>query len=176
MGSVFEFTQRIFPPGLMKPGMTKEEFGKLFERRLREFEEGGFLEETKLPPIRGEEEFLRKLAYHKRNDELMVVKYWKKGCMPCLSKAEMYKEVEQWMNEDRPGAAFYSIDIHHKDNLDLSERQLVDGTPSIQKYWNCQQVGGEVRVNEKQSFMENIKATIASCMAGKCPTNTEPEM
>eukprot|EP01063_Lacrimia_lanifica_P018645 TRINITY_DN25550_c0_g1_i1.p1 TRINITY_DN25550_c0_g1~~TRINITY_DN25550_c0_g1_i1.p1 ORF type:complete len:199 (+),score=92.53 TRINITY_DN25550_c0_g1_i1:72-599(+) len=173
--SVMEFMQRIFPPGSMTPGMTKDDFAKIFADRLRAFEEGGFLEKTGMTPIHGEDDFLRRLGYHAQRKELMVVKYWKHGCIPCLSKAEMMKNVEQWCVNDHPGAAFYSIDIYHKDNLKLSDRQQVDGTPSIQKYFDYQQVGGEVRVSSEAGFKKNLLDTLHACLDGKCPRNMEPE-
>ena len=59
--------------------------------------------------------------------------------------------------------------------IPLQERQLVDGTPAIQKYWNGRQVGGEVRVNDKASLIDNMMETLTSCQENRCPTNTEPE-
>eukprot|EP01061_Rhynchopus_euleeides_P029983 TRINITY_DN4968_c0_g1_i1.p2 TRINITY_DN4968_c0_g1~~TRINITY_DN4968_c0_g1_i1.p2 ORF type:complete len:177 (+),score=78.80 TRINITY_DN4968_c0_g1_i1:119-649(+) len=173
--STFEFMQRLFPPGSVSPDISKEEFSKEFERRLEKLENSGFLEENGLPKIEGEDELARKLAYHKQRQELVVIKYWKRGCIPCLSKAEMFKEVERWMLAEKPQSVFYSIDIRHPLNRDLADRQLVDGTPSIQKYWGGRQVGGEVRVNDQPSLMKNIMTTVAQCMENSCPRSPDPE-
>ena len=118
--STMALMQRLFPPGSITPGMSKDEFSKEFDRRLKAMEEGGFLSDTALPKIEGEEDLVRKLALHKARGEMVVVKYWKRGCIPCLSKAEMFKEAEQQMLEERPGSVFYSVDIHSPNNRDLA--------------------------------------------------------
>ncbi|KAJ9450863.1 hypothetical protein DIPPA_14805 [Diplonema papillatum] len=44
-----DFLQR----SAMAPGMSKDDFRKVFDQLLRDFEEGGFLEQTHLPGIVG---------------------------------------------------------------------------------------------------------------------------
>ncbi|KAJ9450864.1 thioredoxin [Diplonema papillatum] len=170
-----DFLQRIFPASAMTPGMSKDDFRKVFDQRLRDFEEGGFLEQTHLPGIVGQDDFLRKLALHSNRNELMVIKFWKRSCIPCLSKAEMYKGVEQTLLKENAGIVLYSINIHDPANTQLADQQLVDGTPSLQKYWDYRQVGGEVRVGSRDGFLDNINATYKACQQGKCPTSMEPE-
>ncbi|KAJ9450867.1 hypothetical protein DIPPA_14801 [Diplonema papillatum] len=45
-----DFLQRIFPASTMTPGMSKDDFRKVFDQRLWDFE-GGFLQQTHLPGI-----------------------------------------------------------------------------------------------------------------------------
>ena len=118
--STFDFMQTLFPPGSVSPDISKEDFAKEFDRRIKQLEGSGFLTKNGLPKIEGEEELTRKLAFHASQKQMVMIKYWKRGCIPCLAKAEMFKEVEGWILDNNPGCAFYSVDIKDPVNYDLS--------------------------------------------------------
>eukprot|EP01060_Flectonema_neradi_P031144 TRINITY_DN4653_c0_g3_i2.p1 TRINITY_DN4653_c0_g3~~TRINITY_DN4653_c0_g3_i2.p1 ORF type:complete len:179 (+),score=21.27 TRINITY_DN4653_c0_g3_i2:51-587(+) len=172
MGSMtMEFMAKIYPPQEMDPTLSREHYMKEFQRRLDAYESSAEFEGTKIHPLYGETSFLQKLAYHKKRNELVVVKFWKKGCIPCHARANMFKDTEKWLLDKNPGAVFYSIDIHHPENRGLEKRQLIEGTPHIQKFWNGKQVGGDVQASSKDSLISNLLSTLSSCLMGKPPTN-----
>ena len=110
---------KIYPPQQMDPNMTREQYTREFQRRLDAYENSSEFEGTKIHPIVGENAFIQKLTYHKKRNELVVVKFWKNGCIPCHARANMFKDTESWLLEKKPGAVFYSVDIHHPENRAL---------------------------------------------------------
>src|SRR5688572_17543611 len=97
-----QLMRRIFADRPMPPqGTSKEDFHKFFDDAVREFEEGGYLDSVKFTPIASDEEFAETLRRHK--NELVVVKFWKRGCIPCLAYGEMFKAAEQkYKDEGKP--------------------------------------------------------------------------
>eukprot|EP01062_Namystynia_karyoxenos_P044483 TRINITY_DN32799_c0_g1_i1.p1 TRINITY_DN32799_c0_g1~~TRINITY_DN32799_c0_g1_i1.p1 ORF type:complete len:209 (+),score=84.83 TRINITY_DN32799_c0_g1_i1:80-628(+) len=140
--------------------------------------EAAFNPTVKLPEIRGEQQLVETLAKHP--DQLVVVKYWKQQCIPCLAYGDMYKRAEGWFKSEtvrqgKQGIVFYSVNIKDRENLEMSDRQLVEGTPTIQKFWNGRQVGGEVQCMELNNFCRNTWDTWQSCLRGRCPADNGPE-
>lgn len=121
---------------------------------IKEFEESGFLESTRLPAIRNEDEFLEKLEQHK--DDLMVIKYWKHGCLPCLSIAEMVKEAEKKCIETGKKIFWYSVDSRSPLSKDLIDYQLISGTPTIQTFHGQRQVGKEIRTTHLEELLREV--------------------
>ena len=158
MSAVQSLLQRIFKDKVVPTDASKEEFHAFFESAVKDFEASGFLEENKLPVITSEEEFQQKLFEHRH--ELMVVKYWKRNCIPCLSFAEMYKAAEKQCADDKIPVHFYSVDIKEKPNRERVDFQMVDGTPTLQKFHNFRQVGGEIQETRLGGVMKDIKASL----------------
>ncbi|KAG8344928.1 putative Thioredoxin [Trypanosoma vivax] len=134
-----------------------------FPKWIREFEDGGFIEATKLPAIRSEDEFLRKLVEHR--DEVMVIKYWKHGCIPCLSFAEMYKQVSEQCKKDKRRIVWYSVDTKDINTRSLVDYQLVGGTPTIQTFSGLKQVGSEIRATNAEDLMKELSLREAALYA-----------
>ena len=164
--SPLHILRRIFQSKPIPDGLSKDQLVEFMDHALTEFEDSGFLEQTKLMPIQSEEEFIQKLQEH-RND-LMVIKFWKRKCIPCLSTAEMYKIAEQHFAARQEGEKgdcrkqvhFYSVDIKSPSTQSLVRYQMVEGTPTIQTFHNCQQVGSEIQATTLQKVVEQINARI----------------
>nr|CCC94229.1 conserved hypothetical protein [Trypanosoma congolense IL3000] len=127
---------------------------KNFPKWIDEFEKSGFLEATKLPPIRSEDEFLRKLIEHK--NEVMVIKYWKHGCIPCLSLAEMYKQVAERCKNENRRIVWYSVDTKDVNARSLVDYQLINGTPTVQTFSGLKQVGKEIRATTAEDLLKEL--------------------
>ncbi len=96
--------QKIFAGKDIPPGLGKEEFQKFMDQSVHEFEEGGYLAANALTPIYGgEEAFID--ALDASEADVVLVKYWKRRCLPCLSFAEMYKEAEGYFVQERVESA-----------------------------------------------------------------------
>lgn len=152
--------RRIFADRPVDQNMTSEEREKFIRTSIpqwiNEFEESGFLESTGLPSIKSEEEFLAKLREHKNS--LMVVKYWKHGCLPCLSIAEMIKEAEKKSSESGKRIVWYSIDTHLPSAKNLIDYQLISGTPTLQTFSGQKQVGKEIRTTSLDELLREVYA------------------
>lgn len=151
--------RRIFADRKRPADLTDEQYDAYLQQQfptwITEFENNGFLEATKLPPISSEDELLSKL--HQHRDQLVVLKYWKHGCLPCLSMAEMYKDAEkQTLDPSHPlykKVVWYSVDTKAAPNKEVVDYQMVNGTPSIQTFLGGRQVGSEIRATQLTDLM-----------------------
>lgn len=152
--------RRIFGDRKLPENLSNEEYDaymqKNFPTWIQEFENGGFLEKTKFPPIRSEEELIEKLHEHK--DDLMVIKFWKHGCIPCLSFAEMYKEAEERCQQSGQRVFWYSVDSKAVGTRQLVDYQLIAGTPTVQTFCGQKQVGNEIRSTNIDDLMKELKS------------------
>ncbi|CAD2217718.1 hypothetical protein ADEAN_000519800 [Angomonas deanei] len=164
MASPQNIIRRIFGDRKLPENLSNEAYDKLMQEQfpqwIKEFEEGGFLEKTKMTPIASEEEFLSKLQEHE--NDLMVIKYWKHGCIPCLSMAEMLKETEavcqQKYGKEGPGRiVWYSVDTKKISSRQLVDYQLVSGTPMVQTFTGLRQVGDEVREMNTADVLKELE-------------------
>ncbi len=150
--------KRIFGSRKLPENMSDAEYDVFmqtnFKKWITEFEEGGFLEQTKLPPIRTEEELIDKLIQHE--NDLLVIKYWKHGCIPCLSVAEMYKEAQTLCMKTGKKVVWYSVDSKLAESRDMVDYQLISGTPTVQMFHKMKQVGDEVRATRIEDLMKVI--------------------
>lgn len=150
-----QLMRRIFADKQMPPeGTPKEEFHKFFDNAVKEFEEGGYLDKVKLAPIASDDELCEVLRRHK--NELVVVKFWKRGCIPCLAYGEMFKTAEKQFQDDGKPVRFFSVDTHAPLCKDLARYQLVDGTPTILTFHGSRQVGDEIKEVSLASFMKVV--------------------
>lgn len=160
MSQTQNLIRRIFGSRTLPQNLSDEEYDKYmhenFPKWMKEFEDSGFLEQTKLPAIKSEEELLEKLQEHK--DELMVLKYWKHGCIPCLTFAEMYKEASELCKRSGKRIVWYSVDTKAVSTRQLTEYQLISGTPTIQTFLGQKQVGGEIRATSIDDLMKELDA------------------
>lgn len=129
-------------------------FQELLPKWIKEFEDNGFLEATKLESIKDEDEFVQKLQEHK--DDLMIIKYWKHGCIPCLSVAEMVKEAEAKSKSNGKKVFWYSVDTHSSLAKNLVNYQLISGTPTIQTFTGLRQVGQEIRPSSTDELLTEV--------------------
>lgn len=150
--------RRIFANRKIPENLSNEEYDAFlqsnFLKWITEFEQGGFLEQTKLPAIQSEEDFIEKLQEHK--DDLMVIKFWKHGCIPCLSLAEMYKSVAEQCARDGKRVYWYSVDTKSPEARELVDYQLVVGTPTLQTFSGERQVGNEIRATNADDLVREI--------------------
>eukprot|EP00759_Apiculatamorpha_spiralis_P050420 PhF_6_TR4725/c0_g1_i1/m.6540 len=158
MSAVQSILQRIFANKPIPHDATKEEFRLFFDAAVKDFEDSGFLDQTKFPPILTEEEFEKKLYDHR--NQLMIVKFWKKNCIPCLSTAEMFKAAEQQCIDEKAPVVFYSVNIKEKPSRPLVDYQMVQGTPTIQKFYQFRQLGTEVQETKLSGFMKDVHRTL----------------
>ncbi|CAM40680.1 conserved hypothetical protein [Leishmania braziliensis MHOM/BR/75/M2904] len=162
MSMTQNIVRRIFGDRKLPENLSTEEYDKYmqdnFPKWMKEFEDGGFLEKTKLPPIKSEEEFIAKLQEHK--DELMVIKYWKHGCIPCLTFAEMYKEAAERCTKAKKKVVWYSVDTKAVSTRQLIDYQLISGTPTIQTFTGRKQVGNEIRAVNTEELLEELDKRI----------------
>lgn len=147
---------RIFAGKTIPEGLGKEEFHAFVDQAVAEFEESGFLNAHSHPPIRNEDDFLAKLEDHK--DDLMVIKFWKKGCLPCLSMAEMYKVA----SEQNKRIVFYGVNTKDPEAAQLVANQMVEGTPTIQTFTACQQVGTDIQEVQLSKFLGALESRLPS--------------
>eukprot|EP00331_Platyophrya_macrostoma_P015387 CAMPEP_0176473856 /NCGR_PEP_ID=MMETSP0127-20121128/42582_1 /TAXON_ID=938130 /ORGANISM="Platyophrya macrostoma, Strain WH" /LENGTH=148 /DNA_ID=CAMNT_0017868985 /DNA_START=313 /DNA_END=759 /DNA_ORIENTATION=- len=126
-----------------------------FPKWITEFEQGGFLEKTKLPPIADEDALVDVLMSVPKED-LVVIKYWKHGCVPCLSFAEMYKAAEQMCLAEQKRIHWFSVDTKSPAAKGLVDYQIVDGTPTIQTFRGGRQVGSEIRATQIDELMREL--------------------
>lgn len=150
--------RRILADKPMNQDMTSEEREKFIHESvpqwIKDFEESGFLETTSLPSIKSEDDFLVKLREHK--DDLMVIKYWKHGCLPCLSIAEMVKEAERRTSESGKKIFWYSVDTRSSLTKKLIDYQLISGTPTLQTFSGQKQVGKEIRTTNIDELLKEV--------------------
>lgn len=160
MSATQNIIRRIFGDRRLPENLSNDEYDKYMQENfpvwIREFEDGGFLEKTKLPAIQSEEEFIDKLQEH-RND-LMVVKFWKHSCVPCLSFAEMYKEAAERCAREGRRIVWYSVDTKALSSRQLIDYQLISGTPTLQTFKDLKQVGKEIRLTNVDDLMKEVKA------------------
>jgi thiol-disulfide isomerase/thioredoxin len=154
-----QLMRRIFANRTMPPeGTSKEEFHKFFDAAVTDFENSGFLDATKFTPIASDEELEEVLRKHK--DELVVVKFWKRGCMPCLAFGEMFKAAEKQYADAGKPVKFFSVDTKADDCRDLARYQLVDGTPTILTFHKYRQVGEEIKETSLETFTRAVNQRI----------------
>lgn len=150
--------RRIFGDRKLPENLSSDEYDKYmhdnFPKWMKEFEDGGFLEKTKLPPIKSEEELIAKLQEHK--DDLMVIKYWKHGCIPCMTFAEMYKEAAEKCAQENRRIVWYSVDTKALSTRQLIDYQLISGTPTIQTFTGRKQVGNEIRAVNLEELLAEL--------------------
>ena len=147
--------RRMFANKQMPPeGTPKDEFSKFFDETVKEFEDGGYLESIKFEPLTSDADLTEKLRLHR--DELVVVKFWKRGCIPCLAFGEMFKTAEKTLLDEHKPVRFFSVDTQQQSCKDLARFQLVEGTPTILTFHNYRQVGGEIKEPTLASFMTAI--------------------
>jgi thiol-disulfide isomerase/thioredoxin len=157
--------RRIFANRPMPPeGTSKEEFHKFFDAAVTDFEEGGYLDTVKLTPIGSDEELERVLRANK--DDLTVVKFWKRGCMPCLAFGEMFKAAEKHYQDTGRPVKFYSVDTKAPGCSDLARYQLVDGTPTILTFHKYRQLGEEIKETSLESFTAVVDKRIPQPQQG----------
>eukprot|EP00672_Neobodo_designis_P020832 CAMPEP_0174827332 /NCGR_PEP_ID=MMETSP1114-20130205/645_1 /TAXON_ID=312471 /ORGANISM="Neobodo designis, Strain CCAP 1951/1" /LENGTH=157 /DNA_ID=CAMNT_0016060965 /DNA_START=50 /DNA_END=523 /DNA_ORIENTATION=- len=155
-----QLMRRIFANRQMPPeGTSKEEFHKFFDEAVRDFEDGGFLDTVKFTPIASDEELEDVLR--KNKDDLTVVKFWKRGCMPCLAFGEMFKAAEKHYQETGKRVKFYAVDTKAPGCTELARYQLVDGTPTILTFRGYRQVGEEIKETSLAAFTAAIDARLA---------------
>lgn len=156
--------RRIFGDRKLPENMSDEAYDAFmhanFPTWITEFENSGFLEQTKLPPIRDEDELVDTLMRYP--DDLVVLKYWKHGCLPCLSFAEMYKAVEQKCVQEGKRIRWFSVDTKAADAKELVDFQLVDGTPTIQTFLRGKQIGHEIRSVQLEELMATLEQRLAA--------------
>ena len=169
--------KRIFGNRDIPQDLSPEDQNKFisenFPKWVTEFETSGFLDRTKLPPISSEGEFIQKLQEHK--NDLLVIKYWKHGCIPCLSLAEMYKNAEEYyhaeskkreevdkkdpssMKGEAPcSVVFYSMDTKAMTNKGHVEFQMILGTPAVLTFRHYKQWGKDIEAMNLKEFMREI--------------------
>ena len=156
------FGDRKLPEGLSDEEMDKY-FSSNFPQWVTEFEEGGFLEKTHVPPVEGEDDLLTKLR--DTRDGMMVIKYWKRGCIPCLATSEMYKEAEERARAESRPYSFYSVNIKDEQCKEMVENQLVEGTPTFQAFCNNKQMGDEIKEMNFGAFWGKLEERFAQCKA-----------
>lgn len=160
MSQTHNIIRRIFGDRSLPQNLSDEEYDKYmqenFPKWMKAFEDNGFLEQTKLPAIKTEEELLEKLQEHK--NDLVVVKYWKHGCIPCLTFAEMYKEASERCKRDGKRIFWYSVDTKAVSTRQLTEYQLISGTPTVQTFLGQKQVGDEIRATNIDDLMKEVYA------------------
>ena len=147
------FGSRTLPTNLSDAEMDKY-FNSNFPKWTAEFEESGFLDEVKVPAIDGEDDFLEKLRQHR--DDLLVIKFWKRGCIPCLALSEMFKAAEKQCASDGRRVVFYSVDTKSPLAKELVSNELVDGTPTFQAYKGYRQIGDQIRETNLKAFLEQV--------------------
>ncbi|KEG07921.1 hypothetical protein DQ04_08471020 [Trypanosoma grayi] len=156
--------RRIFGERKLPENLSGNDYERFmqenFPKWIHEFEESGFLEATKLPEIKSEDEFLQKLQEHK--NDLMVIKFWKHACIPCLSFAEMYKQVSEQCKAEKRRIVWYSVDTKDIKTRELVEYQLISGTPTIQTFGGLKQVGKEIRATNAEDLMKEIASREAA--------------
>ncbi|EPY34316.1 hypothetical protein STCU_01654 [Strigomonas culicis] len=193
MSQTQNIIRRIFGDRKLPQNLSNEEYDEYmhtnFPAWMKEFEDSGFLEKTKLQPIRNEEEFIEKLNQHK--SDLLVLKFWKHGCIPCLTFAEMYKEAEalcQRLQQNRPAnvaadvapppadtaaaaltaplekrVVWYSVDTKALSTRTMVDYQLISGTPTIQTFCGERQVGEEIKATNLEDLMKELRTRIPKC-------------
>lgn len=135
--------RRIFADRKRPADLTDEQYDAYLQQQfptwITEFENNGFLEATKLPPISSEDELLAKL--HQHRDQLVVLKYWKHGCLPCLSMAEMYKDAEkQTQDPSHPlykKVVWYSVSLRRRYICSRSDFRWFTSRLAIQRRAHC---------------------------------------
>ncbi|CUG87152.1 thioredoxin-like protein, putative [Bodo saltans] len=157
--------RRIFGDRKLPEGLSEDAYDKFmhdnFPKWVTEFESNGFLEQTKLPPIADEDALMDVLM--KYPNDLVVVKYWKHGCIPCLSFAEMYKSAQMKCLAENKRIRWFSVDTKASDGArELVDFQLVDGTPTIQTFAGCKQIGNEIRATQLDDLMGILEQRLAS--------------
>jgi len=135
----------------------KKEFSEWLDLRLREHEEKS-LPAMHIKEIVGEEDFEKKLKENK--DKLLIIKYWKHRCLPCLAYGPFMKEAEETLKKDHPRCEVLSVDIKRPENLKLAAWQRVMGTPTVQYYYQGRQVGENVEQLGYRPFVDHIKKTL----------------
>ena len=155
MGSMQNIVRRIFSGVDIPEGMSKPEFQTWMDARVTAFEDGGFMENTKLTPIVDDDGLVDVLA-EADPKELLVVKFYKRGCLPCLSIAEAYKNAELKCRADGLNVRFLSINSKLPESEALVQRQLVSGTPTVQTFVNGRQIGDEIQEMSSEKIMEKI--------------------
>lgn len=158
MSMTQNIVRRIFGDRKLPENLSNEEYDKYmqehFPKWMKEFEDGGFLNKTKLPAIKSEEELISKLQEHK--NDLMVIKYWKHGCIPCLTFAEMYKEAAERCAKEKKRIVWYSVDTKALSTRQLIDYQLISGTPTIQTFTGQKQVGNEIRAVNAEELLSEL--------------------
>jgi thiol-disulfide isomerase/thioredoxin len=156
------FADRPMPP----PNTSKEEFTKMFDVAVDEFEKSGFLDSIKFEPVTSDEDLLDKLKQHK--DELVVVKFWKHGCIPCLAFGEMFKAAEQQLKDEGKPVRFFGVD--QKEVRDVPRYQLVEGTPTVLTFHQYKQVGDEIRATSLSAFTASIDERLGQLHGSQPPS------
>jgi len=148
--------KKIFGQTPIPPDLPESEFNSFVEKAITNFEHGGFLEQTKLEPLaEGETDFLATLRA--KREQLVIVKYWKHGCLPCLSMAEMYKEAEAKCAAEGLPVYFCSIDVKAKQCLPHVRFENVEGTPTVKAFHRGCQLGDEITSTSLPVFMEEVR-------------------
>lgn len=180
MSQTQNIVRRIFGDRKLPENLSNEAYDKYMQANfpawMKEFEDGGFLEQTKLPAIKSEEELLEKLQEHR--DDLLVLKFWKHGCIPCLTFAEMYKEAAERCKSYTGGNAnsnsnsnkdstsgvrrivWYSVDSKALSTRQLVDYQLIAGTPTVQTFLGQRQVGSEIRATNIDDLLKEVYARV----------------
>src|SRR3989338_8734053 len=143
------FANRPLPPN----DATPEEFNKAMDSAVRDFEDSGFLDSIKLAPLNSEYDLVERLHQHK--NDIVVVKFWKKGCLPCLGLAEMYKQAEKQFEGKR--VHFFSVNTKEDSCLGTVAHQLIEGTPTIQVFHGGHQIGDEILSQSLANFCQKIE-------------------
>ena len=164
--------RRIFAKRqLPDQSLPEEEFDKQVKEAVTEFENSGFLEQVSMPLISSDSDFIDKLRQH--HNDVVVVKFWKRGCLPCLGLAEMFKAAEQHylgLNERMPANGkkvyFYAVDTKNIPCLKTVLYQLVEGTPAIQAFHNSRQIGDEIMALQLSTFTHTLDKMVADALRG----------
>lgn len=151
------FATRSFP----SQDAPEDEFKKNFDAAVTEFEDGGYLDQIKLPPINSEMELVQRL--HEHRDDIIILKFWKRGCIPCLGFGEMYKAAEQHYAAPGGRVHFYSVNTKQESCFATSAYQLVEGTPTLQVFHKGRQIGDEIMSTSLAAFCERVDEYRAQC-------------
>eukprot|EP00996_Jenningsia_fusiforme_P004154 NODE_4958_length_738_cov_23.359942_g4602_i0.p2 GENE.NODE_4958_length_738_cov_23.359942_g4602_i0~~NODE_4958_length_738_cov_23.359942_g4602_i0.p2 ORF type:complete len:168 (+),score=38.79 NODE_4958_length_738_cov_23.359942_g4602_i0:119-622(+) len=138
---------------------SDQDWPQWFDSRLEEYERQN-LKEMHIPEIVGEEDFERKLREHK--DKLMVIKFWKHKCVPCLAYGPFMKKASVTLQSEQPDCVFYSLDIKRDENRSLSMWQRITGTPTVQYFYGHRQIGHCVEETSYEAFTSHVRRTLAA--------------
>ena len=165
-----DILHRIFKDKQFPPNATKDEMHKFFDESVKDFENGPFLKDTALPVVESETGFQEKLFEHR--DEVLLVKFWKRNCIPCLSVAEMYKKAEKRCSDEKLPVRFYSINTKEDPNRSVTDYQLIEGTPTLQRFHNFAQIGDDIQATTFDDLMSAIYDSINSVQKTKHPNRS----
>jgi hypothetical protein len=161
-----QIVRRIFADRPIDRDLPEEEFKKVFDAAVKEFEDGtpdgkkpSYLDQIKLTPVTSEFDLVQRL--HEHRADIVVLKFWKRGCIPCLGFGEMYKAAEQHFKGKR--VHFFAVDTKQESCFGTCAYQLVEGTPTLQVFHGGRQIGEEIMSTSLSAFCDRIDSYKALC-------------